>query len=307
MHITIMGTGGVGGYFGARLAAAGCKVSFVARGAQLAALQANGLRIESPLGDLHLARVQVTDTPATIGATDLVLFGVKLWDTDAAAWSLVPLMRERTVVVSLQNGVGKDAMLSEMLGAEHVAGGACYVSATIVQPGVIRHTGKMQKVVFGELDGTMSERLTRFRDACVAAGIDHELSADITQLEWEKFAFLVALSGTTTSMRAPIGVVRSNPQARAFFRDTMQEVVQVARASGVAIADDFVERRMAYADTLPAEMTSSMHEDLKRGGRLEVPWLSGDVVARGAAVGVATPCNRAIADVLAVWAEGRAG
>ena len=306
MHITIMGTGGVGGYFGAKLAQAGCDVSFVARGAQLAALRERGLRIESPLGDLHLPRVQATDRPADIGTTDLVLFGVKLWDTQVAAEAIKPLMGAQTAVVSFQNGVVKDDILRKVLGERSVIGGVCYIAATIAEPGLIRHSGKMQKLVFGEYDGSSSERVTRLRDACAKAGIDHELSGRIRQTVWEKFVFLVGLSGTTASARVPVGVIRANERARAFLRDTMDEVVQVARADGVDLPADFADDRLAFCDQLPATMTSSMHNDLERGGRLEVPWLSGDVVARGQRLGIATPCNRAIFDILSVHSEGRA-
>lgn len=305
MRITIMGTGGVGGYFGARLAKAGCAVSFVARGAHLAALRQHGLRVESPLGDLHLPTVDATDDPASIGTTDLVLFGVKLWDTAAAARAIQPLIGDQTAVVSFQNGVVKDDILRQVLGERSVLGGVCYIAATIAEPGVIRHSGKMQKLVFGEYDGSMTDRVKRFADACAAAGIEHELSGSIRQTVWEKFVFLVGLSGTTATTRTPIGTIRSNERARAFLREAMGEVVQVARAEGVDLPADFADNRLAFCDQLPATMTSSMHNDLERGGRIEVPWLSGDVVARGQRLGVATPCNRAIFDILSVHAEGQ--
>jgi 2-dehydropantoate 2-reductase len=307
MRIVIMGSGGVGGYFGARLAHAGADVAFVARGRQLQALREHGLRIESPLGNLHLPRVQATDDPATLGSADLVLFGVKLWDTEAAAAQLRPLVGPHTAVVSLQNSVVKDDILRGALGDAAVVGGACYIAATIAEPGLIRHTGTMQRIAVGEFDGRRSERLERFAAACTLAAIDHEISTDIRRTIWEKFVFLVALSGVTTTARVPIGRIRNEPRTRAFLRDVMQEVAAVARAEGVPVADDFVDKRMAFADTLPEGMTSSMHHDLDRGNRLEVPWLAGDVVARGARLDVPTPCNRAIADLLAVHAPGRGG
>jgi len=304
MRITVMGTGGVGGYFGARLAHAGQDVHFVARGRQLAAIREHGLRVESPRGDLHLREVQVTDHPAEIGPTDLVIFGVKLWDTEAAAAAIRPLVGAHTAVISFQNGVVKDDILKRLLGERAVAGGVGYIAATIAEPGLIRHTGAMQKLVFGEYDGQPSERLRRFADACAAADIDHELSPHIRRTLWEKFVFLVGLSGTTAMARVPIGPIRSHPQSRAFLRDLMDEAVQVARAEGVDLPAGFADDRLAFCDQLPATMTSSMHHDLQRGSRLEVPWLSGDVVARGQRLGVATPCNRAVFDLLAVHAEG---
>jgi 2-dehydropantoate 2-reductase len=305
MRIVVMGTGGVGGYFGARLARSGCEVGFVARGRQLAALRSQGLRVQSQLGDIELPEVRASDNPADFGKADVVLFGVKLWDTAEAAQLVRPLVGTDTAVVSFQNGVMKDDILKEALGASQVIGGVCYIAATIAEPGVIRHTGTMQKLVFGEYGGAVTPRIERLRDACVKAGIDVEVPPSIERAIWEKFVFLVALSGTTTLARTPIGPIRSNERARAFFRDVMDEVVQVARAEGVDLPPDYAAQRIAFADQLPATMTSSMHGDLERGSRLEVEWLSGDVVRRGERLGIATPCNRAIADVLSIHSAGR--
>ena len=307
MRIAVMGTGGVGGYFGARLAQAGHEVAFVARGRQLQALRASGLRVESPLGDVHLRKVEVTDEPTEIGAVDLVLFTVKLWDTLEAAGAIKPLLGAETAVVSFQNGVVKDDILRDALGAEHVIGGVTYIAATIAEPGLIRHSGSLQKLVFGEYDGSLSPRVRQFHDACTDSGIDAEISDRIEQTIWEKFVFLVGLSGTTSLARTPIGPIRSHPRSRAFLHDVMEEVVQVALAQGVPLPADYADERLAFADQVPAGMTSSMHHDLERGNRLEVDWLSGDVVERGARLGVATPCNRAISDILSVHSEGRAG
>jgi 2-dehydropantoate 2-reductase len=307
MRIAVMGTGGVGGYFGARLAQAGHEVAFVARGRQLEALRNHGLRVESPLGDVHLPTVEATDDPADISGVDLVLFGVKLWDTQAAAEAIKPLLRADTAVVSFQNGVVKDDILRQALGAEHVLGGVCYIAATIAEPGLIRHSGTLQKLVFGEYDGTLSPRVQRFREACADSGIDVEVSDRIEQTIWEKFVFLVGLSGTTSTARTTIGPIRSHPRSRAFLHDLMDEVVQVARAQGVKLPADYAEDRLAFVDEVPAAMTSSMHHDLERGNRLEVAWLSGDVVERGLRLDVPTPCNRAIFDILSVHGLGRAG
>lgn len=305
MRITIMGSGGVGGYFGGRLAQAGHDVTFIARGVQLQALRTSGLRLQSPLGDLHLPRVQASDDPAAAGSADLVLFGVKLWDTDAAAQALRPLLGEDTAVVSFQNGVVKDDILRAQLGARHVAGGVAYIAATIAEPGVIHHHGAMQRLVFGEFDGSASARLQAFAAACAEAGINHELSPQIRQAQWEKFVFLVGLSATTTLARLPIGPIRSHPRSHAFLHDVMDEVVQVARAEGVALPPEYAENRLAFIEGLPATTTSSMHKDLDRGSRLELPWLSGDVVERGRRLGLPTPCNRAVVDMLTLHADGR--
>ena len=306
MRIAVMGTGGVGGYFGARLALSGCDVSFIARGAHLDALRQRGLRVLSAAGDLHVEPVIATDNPGDVGPVDLVMFGVKLWDTEDAARLVGPMLGPDTAVVSFQNGVQKDEVLRRVLGERAVIGGACYIAATIAEPGVIRHTGAMQRLVFGEYGGEASARTEAFLAACRKAGINAEISADIRRAIWEKFVFLAALSGTTSATRMPLGPLLAHPQTRTLLRDAMREVVAVGRAEGVALADDFVEGRMAFAETLPAAMTSSMHQDLERGNRLEVDWLSGDVVRRGLAAGVATPVNRVLYDVLALHAGGRA-
>jgi 2-dehydropantoate 2-reductase len=306
MKIAVMGTGGVGGYFGTRLALGGSEVAFVARGAHLAAMREHGLRVRSAGGDLHLAPVHATEDPREIGPVDLVLFGVKLWDTSAAAEAIRPLLAPDTAVVSFQNGVVKDDILTEVLGRRAVIGGVCYIAATIAEPGVIVHTGSMQRLVFGEYDGTRSARVERFEAACRQAGIDVEVSADITRALWEKFIFLVAFSAVTSTTRRPIGAVRAHPQTRRLLAAAMQEVVDVGRAQGVALAPDFVADRLRFADQLPVTMTSSMANDLERGNRLEVLWLSGDVARRGAALGVPTPVNSTLFDVLSIAADGAA-
>jgi len=305
MRIAVMATGAVGGYFGGRLAQAGHEVAFVARGRQLEALRTYGLRVQSPLGDMHLPRVEVSDDPATVGPVDLVLFSVKLWDTAAAAEAVRPLLGEDTAVVSFQNGVVKDDILRQALGAEHVIGGACYIAATIGEPGFIHHSGTLQKLLFGEYDGSMSPRVQQFRDACTESGIDAEVSDRIEQAIWEKFAFLVGLSGVTCLARSPIGPIREDPRARAFLHDVIEEVVQVGRAQGAPLAADYADERVAFIDRLPASSTSSMLRDLEQGNRIEVGWLSGDVVERGTRLNVPTPCNRAIVDILSIYSEGR--
>lgn len=306
MRIAVMAAGAVGGYFGARLAQAGHEVAFVARGRQLEALRAHGLRVESPLGDMHLPNVEATDEPAKIGTVDLVLFSVKLWDTLEAAEAIKPLLGADTAVASFQNGVVKDDILRQALGGGHVIGGVCYIAATIAEPGVIRHSGTIQKLVFGEYGGSLSPRVGQFRDACADSGIDAEISDQIERAIWEKFVFLVGVSGTTCLARSPIGPIRGHPRSRAFLHDVMEEVVQVARAQAVPLPADYADERLAFTDTLPATMTSSMHHDLENGNRLEVAWLSGDVVERGARLGVPTPCNRAIFDILSIYSAGRA-
>lgn len=306
MKIAVMGSGGVGGYFGSRLALAGHDVHFIARGAHMKAMLAQGLKITSPLGDMQLPKPRVTDDPATIGTADIVLFGVKLWDTESAAHAVKPLIGPNTAVISFQNGVVKDELLVAALGETAVAGGVCYIAATIAEPGVVAHTGSMAKLVFGELDGRISDRMTAFHQACHGAGIDALLSDDITRAVWEKFVFLVGLSATTTATRNPIGAVRANSHTRQLLEQVMQEVVAVGLATGARLAPDYAQDRMRFCDQLPEAMTSSMHRDLERGNRLELPWLSGDVSRRGQALGVPTPANTALFQVLALQAEGAA-
>jgi 2-dehydropantoate 2-reductase len=306
MKIAVMGSGGVGGYFGARLAKGGADVAFVARGPHLAAMRERGLTITGP-DEFHLPKVTATEDPSSIGVADLVIFAVKLWDTEAALARIKPIVSPQTVVISFQNGVLKDDYLTRAFGEERIMGGVCYVATSIAQPAVIARTGPLERMVFGEFDGTSSPRANRFLEACLAGGIKAELSTDIRREIWEKFVFLVALSGTTTTMRTTIGPIRENQQTRAFLLDLMREVVAVGRARGVELPEDFAERRLALADQVAPDMTSSMHHDLERGNRLEVRWLAGAVVELGRAAGIETPLNRAVADILALREAGAGG
>ena len=306
MRIAMMGSGGLGGFFGGRLAHGGCDVSFIARGEHLHAMQEQGLRIASAVhGDIVVKQARYTDDPATIGVVDLVIVGVKLWDTEAAAKAIRPMVGPDTAVLSFQNGVTKDEILIREFGAAAVMGGAGYVATRIARPGVIEQTGTIQRLVFGEYDGRRSARAEELLKAALAAGIDAQLSTDIRRALWEKFVFLVGLSATTTSMRATIGPIRTNPQTRAFLHGILKEVVAVGRAHGVGLPENYADERLTFADSLPPTMTSSMFHDLERGSRLELPWLSGAVVDLGARAGVATPLNRAVCDILTLFVDGR--
>jgi len=304
LRIAIMGSGGVGGYFGARLAKGGADVTFIARGAHLAAMRADGLTIESAHEPIRLPKVNATDDPRSIGTVDIVLFGVKLWDTESAARSLLPIMGPQTGIISLQNGVQKDDTLRRVFGSGAVMGGAAYIAATIGRPGVIVHTGTMQRLVFGEYDGRRSPRAEALLALAQAGGINAEISNDIRRELWEKYCFLVALSGATTSIRLPVGPIRSNPRTRQFLLDLIRETLAVGRALGVNLPEDYAERPLAFVDGLPVDMMSSMAHDLQRGRPLELRWLSGAVVEMGAAAGVPTPLNRAVYDVLVLHADG---
>jgi 2-dehydropantoate 2-reductase len=306
MKIAMMGSGGVGGGWGARLAHVGCDVSFIARGSHLAAMREHGISVENEaLGNIHVPRVNVTDDPGTIGIVDVVVIAVKLWDTEAAADAVRPMVGPHTAVISLQNGVIKDDILRRVFGDRAVVGGVGYVAAHIARPGVIRQTGTMQRCVIGEYDGRRTSRVEALHDALVRAGIKAEISDDIRRTIWEKYVFLVGLSGSTTAMRSTIGPIREHPQTRAFLLDLMRETVAVGRADGVNLAEGYADDRIAFADTLSPDMNSSMHHDLASGNPLELPWLSGGVVTLGAKVGVPTPANRAVYDILALYAGGR--
>jgi 2-dehydropantoate 2-reductase len=306
MKIAVMGSGGVGGYFGARLAMGGAAVHFVARGAHLKAMRENGIAVEGGPEPIRVSKVKASEDPAEIGVSDLVIFSVKLWDTEDALKLIRPMVGPDTTIVSFQNGVLKDEYLTAAYNPKHVMGGVSYVATTIDRPGVIRQTGTMQRLVFGEFDGQSSPRAEAFLAACQAGGINAEISSDIRRAIWEKFVFLSALAGATATMRKTLGPIRDNPQTRAFLLDLMREAVAVARAEGVNLPEDYAEQRFALAESLPSDMTSSMHHDLERGSRLESPWLAGAVVSIGRKHGVPTPLNRAVADILALHANGSA-
>ncbi len=306
MRIAVMGSGGLGGYFGARLCNGGTEVHFIARGKHLQALRSEGLRIEGP-EPIHIRSVNATDNPAEVGVVDFVMLCVKLWDTEAALQQIRPMVGPGTTIISFQNGVLKDQYLRAAYDAAQLMGGVSYVATTIDRPGVIRQTGTIQRLLFGEFDGSRSTRGQAFLKACLAGGINAELSEHIVREIWQKYVFLVGLSGTTTTMRKPIGAIREHPQTRAFLHDAMREVVAVGRAHGVDLPENYADLRLQLVDGLDYEMTSSMHHDLDRGNPLEVRWLSGGVVELGQRKGIPTPMNRAIADILALHAGGSAG
>ncbi|MGE3189193.1 MAG: 2-dehydropantoate 2-reductase [Vicinamibacterales bacterium] len=303
MRIAIMGSGGVGGYFGGRLAAAGEDVHFIARGRHLEALRASGLRLASPKGDLHLPTVQATADPAAIGPVDVVLFTVKLYDVDASAEAVRPLIGPETVVITMQNGVEAVDMVAAKVGRDHVAGGVCYISAVIDEPGVIRHTA-MDTMVFGETDGRVTPRLQAFEAAGRRAGFEATVTADIDPVIWTKFVRLSGWSGMTAATRSPIGVLRDDPRIFAVLREAFEEAVAVGRARGVALPAAILEETLALVQTFPAGTKSSLLEDLERGRRLELPWLSGAGVRLGREAGVPTPTHRFIEAVLTPHAAG---
>ena len=304
MRIAILGSGGVGGYFGGRLAETGADVTFIARGAHLAALRERGLRIDSPQGNHQMARVQATDDPTTIGPVDIVFFTVKLYDTESAVQLLPPLIGPGTLVVPFQNGVDSVEVLTRAVGRAHVAGGTAYVAAVIAEPGLIRHSA-MGSIIFGPLDGERLPLLDRLLEACRHAGFGVTLSDHIMADIWAKFVRLTVFSGITALTRCPIGPLRDDADLLAMMRAALVESIAVARAKGVPLPEkafDDIDKAMG---TLPSNARSSMLEDLERGRRLELPWLSGTIVRIGQEVGVDTPVHRFIATALKPHVSGK--
>jgi 2-dehydropantoate 2-reductase len=305
MKILVMGAGGVGGYFGARLQQAGNELVFIARGRHLEALQKNGLMVKSALGDAHL-KVNALEDPKAVGAVDVVLFCVKLWDTEGAAEQIRPVVGADTVVIPFQNGVESIERLKTVLPEKAVMGGSAYIGTRIGAPGVIEHTGTMARIRFGVLVPSQRAQAERFLEACRKAGVNAELADDIVSVNWEKFVFLVALSSATAVARAPIGTVRADPDLRWLFEQAMRETYRLARARGAKLPDDFVDKQLAFADTLPAEMRASLLHDLEAGGRLEAPWLCGGVARMSQQAGLDAPVNRAVYAALKPFVGGSA-
>jgi 2-dehydropantoate 2-reductase len=304
MKIAAMGAGGVGGYFGARLQQAGHEVTFFARGKHLQALQKDGLRVESAHGDAKL-EVRVFEDPREAGIVDVVLFAVKLWDTESAAERLRPVVGKDTIVIPFQNGVESTERVGRILGKEKVLGGSAYIGTRIKAPGVIEHSGQMARLQFGPVLPSQRAAAEAFLEACKGASIQAEIPEDIVRASWEKFVFLVGLSSATAVSRMPVGVVRADPDLRWLFEQAMRETWRVGRARGVALADDYVEGRMKFADGLHADMKASLLHDLENGGRLEAPWLCGAVTRMAREAGFDAPVNRSVYAALKPYIEGR--
>jgi 2-dehydropantoate 2-reductase len=304
MRVAVMAAGAVGGYFGARLAAAGHDVSFIARGEHLRAIRTRGLRVESPLGDLHIQGAKATSEPRDVGEVDVVLFAVKLWDSEVAATAARPLVGAATRVLTLQNGVDSVERLQPILGEDRVVGGTTHMASVISAPGVIAHTSQFAQMKCGHVDGRGDPALDAFVELARAAGIDAQLSDDINLDRWRKFTFLVGLSGATGMMRLPLGPILADPDTRAFFLDLMQEVVTVGRAGGVALPGDLAQDRVKFADTTPPGFKASLLHDLEHGSRIELDWLAGKVVELGSRLNIPTPANGAVYAALKLHRQG---
>ncbi len=301
MRITVIGAGGVGGYFGGRLVQTGAEITFLARGAHLEALHRSGLHVRSVRGDFTVP-VKATEDYRSIGSADFVLVAVKSYDSSRVAEMLPALIGEHGAVVSLQNGVDNEDRFAAVVGEDRVVGGAAYIFATIAEAGIIAHTGGPASVVVGDWGGGTSQRVAALVRQFRAAGVDAEESADIRAVLWTKFAFICAQAGVTAATRLPIGEIRSQPAGRELFRALAADVCAVAAAEGVALPADLPARTLGNADALDPNSYSSLHHDLVRGNRLELDALLGEVIRRGERHRVEVPTTKAVYGVLAPWA-----
>jgi 2-dehydropantoate 2-reductase len=305
MRIAAMAAGAVGGYFGARLAAAGHDVFFIARGGHRDAIAKNGLKIESVHGDLHLPKPNVTDDPAKVGPVDIVLFAVKLWDTETAAATARPLLGPDSRLITFQNGVDSVDRLSAVLGADRVIGGAAYIATVIASPGVIRHTSAFARMRFGRADKKPDDTLNAFVNAGKAAKLDIDLSADIQTELWQKFIFLTAMAGSTATLRSPIGPIVADTELRGFFRSLMEEAFADGKAKGVALDAGYIDDRMDFViNKCEPGMKASMAHDLERGNRIELDWLAGKVRALGRELRIPTPASDTVYTTLKLHRMG---
>jgi 2-dehydropantoate 2-reductase len=306
MRIAVVGAGGVGGAFGTALAKAGADVTFIARGAHLAAMKSQGLKVLGGRGETHLVPTQATDDPAQIGKVDLVLFCVKLWDVESAGAHIKPLIGSGTAVIPLQNGIDAAERLNPILGSNAVMGGVAQISASIIAPGVIQQVGTFMRMIFGELTGTRSKRAEDFLALCLKAGFDATLSDQILTELWMKFILLAANAGMTALARQPIGALRDDPDIRPIFIAAWQETIDVGRAKGIALPADALDKILDFISHAPPAMKASMALDLDRGNRLELPWLSGKVAELGRQLGVPTPVHSMIYAMLKPYMMGTA-
>ncbi len=292
MRIAVVGAGGVGGGFGAALAAkAGADVIFIARGAHLAAMKSEGLKVQGGRGETHLVPTQATDDPAEIGKVDIVLFCVKLWDVESAGQTIRPLIGPGTAVIPLQNGIDAAERLIPILGPDAVMGGVAQISASIVEPGLIQQVGSFMRMIFGELDGKRRKRAEDFLALCLKAGFDATLSEQIQTELWMKFILLAGNASIMALARQPIGRLRDDPDLRPIFIAAYRETIDIGRARGVALPADALEKILDFTGHAPPAMKPSMALDLERGNRLELPWLGGKVVELGLELGVPAPTH----------------
>jgi len=304
LSIVVVGAGGVGGYFGLRLALAGAAVKFVARGAHLDAIRRSGLRVSSMTEGERVVKVDAVAALTGGPPADAVLFCVKSYDTESAAAALRPVVGPDTAVVSLQNGVDNEEKIDAVLGRGHAVGGAAYVFAAIESPGVIVHRFG-GRIVFGEMDGRVTPRCETLREAIAGAGLPVEISPDVRRVLWEKYLFICAQAGLTALTRCPVGVVRSIPETWRMFRMILDEVTAIALASGVNLAPNVVETLVKQGEALPAELMASLANDVVQGRRLELEALHGHAARLGERFGIPTPAVSAVYAALKPHVDGR--
>jgi len=291
MRIAILGAGGVGGYYGGLLARSGHDVALIARGAHLAALREQGLRVESVHGDFQVRPVQATDEPAEIGAVDLVLVAVKSYDLEAAAEAAGPLLGPDTAVLPLLNSLDADRRLADVLGEGSVLAGLTHISSSLAAPGLVRQISGVRRITLGERDGATTPRARRIAEALASSGAEVVLSDQIEVALWEKFLFIASISGVCCLARQPMGIVLNTPETRQLYLQALQEVEAVARARRVALAPDLVARTLALSEGFAPETRPSMLVDLEAGRRLELEAMNGTVVRYGRSAGVDTPVH----------------
>ncbi len=298
MRIAVMGTGGVGGYFGGLLARAGEDVTFIARGEHLRAIQTDGLRVESVHGDFTVRPAQATDDPSTVGPVDLVLFATKTYQIEEATEAMRPLIGPETVVLPLQNGVDASERVAAILGPEHVLGGVCYIVSAIAGPGVIQQRSEFRSIALGELDGQVTPRVEAITATLKRTGAPVELSTAINKVRWTKFLFIASYSGMGAVTRALAGELMACAESRQMLERSMREIEALAAASGVRLGDDAVPEAMAFCDNLAPDATASMQRDIMEGRPSELEAQNGFVMRKGAELGVPVPVNTFIYSVL---------
>lgn len=289
MKIMVMGTGGVGAYYGGLLAQQGNDVTFIARDAHLQAMRTNGLQVKSIFGDFTVSPAQATENPAEVKDVELILFCVKTYDTDKAAEAIRPAVGPRTAVLSLQNGVDAVERIGKVVGLEHVIGGATWLSSAVEAPGVIKQVSQFRRVVFGELDGTRSERIQAIYEVLKNTGITVEVSENILKILWTKFVFISAASSLGSLTRLPIGDWRSVPETRTMITALMREVESLARAQGIPLDEDVVQKSLDFIDNSAPHIKASMQLDVERGRRTELESMIGVIGRKGREWNVPTP------------------
>ncbi|MDF1722040.1 MAG: 2-dehydropantoate 2-reductase [Minwuia sp.] len=304
MRIAVMGAGALGCYYGGRLQQAGADVTFIARDRTVGVLRQGGLTVEMMDDTLHLPKVAATTDPAEIGPVDVIIFATKLYDVDDAARAMAPMIGPDTHVLSLQNGVYTEELLSELYGETHVWGAQSMLPAQVIAPGHVRQIARIDRLEFGRLDNVQDDAIKAFRDLLEAAGVWALLAENTLESLWRKFIMVGSYAAISTLVRARLGTVRGCPESWQLYRELMQEAFAVGQAKGAGMADDQVDQHWADGLKRDPEVETSMQFDRERGARLELDWFSGYIVREGERLGIPTPCHRVAWMALKPWAEG---